>query len=93
MPLRPTICKRAAPPTAAHGLVGSRVQIPQRYTEVEDDGDGFCFGGRVVGIQGKLCVVKYDYTGDIERYSIALVRTWVSEIDDEVLQAFSRVAT
>ena len=28
-------------------LVGRRLAVPQRYTEVEDDGDGFCFGAVV----------------------------------------------
>ena len=86
---------RKAPPltAASRDLVGRRVSIPQRFTEVEDDGDGFCFGARVIGMQGKLCLVKYDYTGDIERYSVALVRTWISDIDDDVLEAFSRVTT
>ena len=69
------------------------MSIPQRFTEVPDDGDGFCFGGRVIGMEGKLCKVKFDYTGDIERYSVALARSWLSDIDDDVLEAFSRVTT
>lgn len=84
------ILKASHSSIAASTMIGRRVQIPQRYTEVEDDGDGFCFGGQVISIQRNLALVKFDYTGDLEHYSIPLVRTWLlSEIPDELLDALS----
>lgn len=56
-----------------------RVQVPQRYTEVPDDGDGFCFGGTVTHVDTNSCraYVRFDYTGEVEAYSQVLVRRWL----------------
>jgi hypothetical protein len=58
-------------------LTGRRVQVPQRYTDVEDDGDGFCFGGSVVHSDEHRVLIRFDYTGDVESWPLALARTWL----------------
>ena len=65
-------------------LVGRRVLVPQRYTEVEDDGDGFCFGAVVMQQTPGRAMLKFDYTGEVEAWSVALVRSWLADegVDD-----------
>ena len=75
---------------SGHSLIGRRVSVPQRYTEVEDDGDGFCFGGTIESEDERRAVVRFDYTGERETYLRTLVRGWLSEADStELLAAFS----
>ena len=62
-----------------HPLVGRRVAVPQRFTEVEDDGDGFCFGAIVVSADDRRAVIKFDYTGEREAWSLKLVREWLAD--------------
>ena len=77
---RATIQKRRhTSATKLHALVGRRVAVPQRYTEVADDGDGFCFGAIIVSADDKRAILKFDYVGDVEGYSIKLVREWLSD--------------
>ena len=63
----------------ASRLVGKRLAVPQRYTEVEDDGDGFCFGAKVLSANADRAWIKYDYTGECENWSIKLVRQWLRD--------------
>ena len=64
---------------ARHPLVGRRVAVPQRYTEVEDDGDGFTFGAIVVSADDKRALLKFDWTGERERWSLKLVHEWLAD--------------
>ena len=78
--LRSAIQKKSRAKTApAHPLVGRRCAVPQRYTEVEDDGDGFCFGAIIVSANEKRAVLKFDYTGEREAWSTQLVREWLAD--------------
>ena len=64
----------------AHPLVGRRVAVPQRFTEVEDDGDGFCFGAIVLSVvNAKRAILKFDYTCEREAFSLPLVRSWLCD--------------
>lgn len=63
----------------AHPLVGRRCSVPQRFTEVEDDGDGFCFGAIITRVVDGRALLKFDYTGDVEAYSMRLVREWLCD--------------
>ena len=62
-----------------HPLVGRRVSVPQRYTEVEDDGDGFCFGATIIAADDMRAFLKFDYTGEREAFSLKLVREWIND--------------
>ena len=58
-------------------LIGCRVRVPQCYTEVEDDGDGFTFGATIIsGNLHSVCII-YDYTFERECRPIWLVRKWL----------------
>ena len=58
-------------------LIGCRVRVPQCYTEVEDDGDGFTFGATIIsGNLHSVCII-YDYTLEREWRPIWLVRKWL----------------
>ena len=66
-------------------LVGRRLAVPQRYTEVEDDGDGFCFGAVVLSADAQRALIKFDYTGEREFWNLKLVKQWLrddSGVDD-----------
>ena len=71
--------RRGSGETLRHALVGRRVAVPQRFTEVEDDGDGFCFGAVIVAADDRRSVLKFDYTGEREAWSSALVRQWLAD--------------
>lgn len=64
---------------AQHPLVGRRVSVPQRFTEIEDNGDGFCFGAIIISADEKRAWVKFDYTGEREAWSLKLVREWLAD--------------
>ena len=72
-------------------LIGRRINVPQRFTEVEDDGDGFTFGAVITGISGGLSTIKFDYTGEIERWPLRLVRTWLSIDADPLCDLFDKL--
>ena len=67
-----------------HALVGRRVNVPQRFTEVPDDGDGFTFGAVILTVAETLATIRFDYTGEVERWPLGLVRQWL-DFDDEPL--------
>ena len=70
------------------------MQVPQRYTEVFDDGDGFCFAGRILAVHGKgLATVRFDYIGDTERYSLALVKQWLQPEFDDLSRSLLELST
>ena len=71
----------------ASALVGRRVLVPQRFTEVEDDGDGFCFGATIIHTGANRALVRFDYTGDIEGWSLTLVRQWLEPDTDPLCLA------
>ena len=73
---------------AAAQLVGRRVRVPQKYTEVEDDGDGFCFGATVIHAGANRALIRFDYTGDVEGWCLALVRQWLEADTDPLCLAF-----
>ena len=90
--IRKSISKSSSASLHDQAIVGRRVSIPQYYAGIEDDGDGFCFGGRVLSVEQKLAVIKYDYTADIERHSIHLVRRWlVADLEPDLIEALSRL--
>ena len=70
-----------------HPLVGRRVAVPQKYTEVEDDGDGFCFDAVVIAADTGRAFIKFKYTGEIEAWSLSLVKSWLSGAEDASLIA------
>lgn len=63
---------------ADDSIFGRRVSVPQRYTEVEDDGDGFCFGGVVISVdrRKRRASILFDYTGERQTWPLSLVRQW-----------------
>ena len=73
-------------------LAGRRVQVPQRYTDVEDDGDGFCFGGLVIHGDERRVLIKFDYTGDVESWPLSLARHWLEPDLDPLCLALSASA-
>ena len=80
MPIKSPIHKQRRNATiSTHPLVGRRVAVPQRFTEVEDDGDGFCFDAVIVSADERRAVLKFCYTGEREGYCVRLVRTWISD--------------
>ena len=83
--IQPTITKKRVTlnadgrNAASHRLIGRRVAVPQRFTEVEDDGDGFCFGAIIVAADERRAVLKFDYTGEREAWRLPLVRQWLAD--------------
>ena len=76
-----------------HALVGRRVSVPQRYTEVEDDGDGFTFGAVVLAVTGQgIVTIRFDYTGEVERWPIRLVKQWLDFDDSPLCELMERLA-
>ena len=79
--------KKRKQPERPHPLVGRRVAVPQRYTEVEDDGDGFCFNATITTADKQRAWLKFDYTGEREAWCLALVQEWL--IDTRGVDALS----
>lgn len=67
-----------------YNLIGRRVRVPQRYTEVEDDGDGFTFGATIISGNLHTVSIIYDYTLERERRPIWLVRKWLEPETDSI---------
>ena len=89
----PTIHKKQRNPKQ-HALIGRRVAVPQRFTDVEDDGDGFCFDATVVSADEHRAILKFDYTGEREAWNLKLVRSWLSDEGvEDLLGAFTAVHT
>ena len=87
---RAVIRKKSRVPHATDALVGRRVRVPQRFTEIEDDGDGFCFGGAIVESGERRTLIKFDYTGEVEGWSTHLVREWLeAPLDPLMIAAFA----
>ena len=82
---RATIHKRRRESACTAALIGRRVAVPQRYTEVEDDGDGFCFGAVIVAVDARRAMLKFDYTGEREAWRVELVREWLADAGVEDL--------
>ena len=59
--------------------------------DVEDDGDGFCFGAVITHNDGRLATVKYDYIGDIERWPLSLVRQWLEPDTTPLCEAMEQL--
>ena len=72
MPIKSPIHKQRRNATiSTHPLVGRRVAVPQRFTEVEDDGDGFCFDAIIVSADERRAVLKFCWMTQKETQSIA----------------------
>ena len=63
--------------------------MPQRYTEVEDDCDDFCFGGQIIACDIRRALVLFDYTGERESWPLPLVRRWLEQDTDPLCAALS----
>lgn len=68
-------------------LVGRRVQVPQRFTDVPDDGDGFTFGATIINGDAKRVTILYDYTGEVESWASALCKRWLEPDCDPLCRA------
>ena len=91
----------SAPPSGAIGkrrrghqthLLGRRVCVPQRFTDVEDDGDGFCFGATIIGGDAKRVLILYDYTGEQESWPSALASRWLEPDTDPIVIALEKAS-
>ena len=73
-------------------LIGRRVRVPQCYTEVEDDGDGFTFGATIIsGNLHSVCII-YDYTFERECRPIWLVRKWLEPETDSITSILDNIS-
>ena len=69
-------------------LLGRRVAVPQKYTDVDDDpDDGFTFGATVIGGGFRRVSIRYDYTGEEESWPVALVNRWLEPDTDPLTRA------
>ena len=85
--------RRAANIVSKHPLVGRCVAVPQRYAGVEDDGDGFCFNATIIEADTKRALIKYEYTGEKERWNLEMINKWLqpdhSALCDSLLSGMS----
>ena len=65
-------------------IIGRRVRVPQCYTEVEDDGDGFTFGATIISGNLNTVSIIYDYTLERECRPIWLVQKWLEPETDSI---------
>lgn len=73
-------------------IIGRRVRVPQCYTEVEDDGDGFTFGATIIsGNLHSVCII-YDYTFEREYRPIWLVRKWLEPETDSITSILDNIS-
>ena len=72
-------------------LINRRLQVPQRFTDVPDDGDGFTFGATVMHGDSKRVVIVYDYTGEQEQWPVSMVRQWLEPDTDPLCHALEAV--
>jgi len=73
-------------------LIGRRVCVPQCYTEVEDNGDGFTFGATIIsGNLHSVCII-YDYTFERECRPIWLVRKWLEPETDSITSILDNIS-
>ena len=50
-------------------------------------------GGVIAAVDKGMAVIKFDYCGDLERYALALVRTWLCFDDDPLCDQLSSLTT
>ncbi len=85
-----TLIKKQQLSTNYH-LIGRRVRVPQCYTEVEDNGDGFAFGATIIsGNLHSVCII-YDYTLERECRPISLVRKWLEPETDSITSILDNI--
>ena len=89
VPSRSAIRKRSP---AGCDLVGRRVQVPQRFTDVPDDGDGFCFGATIIVGDAKRVTLCYDYTGEVEQWPRDMANQWLEPDTDPLCNALERLS-
>lgn len=89
VPSRSAIRKRSP---AGCDLVGRRVQVPQRFTDVPDDGDGFCFGATIIVGDAKRVTIIYDYTGEVEQWPRNMAIQWLELDTDPLCNALERLS-
>lgn len=89
VPSRSAIRKRSP---AGCDLVGRRVQVPQRFTDVPDDGDGFCFGATIIVGDAKRVTLLYDYTGEVEQWPRDMANQWLEPDTDPLCNALERLS-
>jgi hypothetical protein len=87
--VKPKSVQSVRPPATSRGvqkllrssqqLVGRRVSVPQRFTDVEDDGDGFSFEATIIFVDddSKRALIKYRYTDEVESWRLQLVKSWL----------------
>lgn len=86
-----TLIKKQQLSTNYH-LIGRRVRVPQCYTEVEDNGDGFAFGATIIsGNLHSVCII-YDYTLERECRPIWLVRKWLEPETDSITSILDNIS-
>ena len=72
-------------------IIGRRVRVPQCYTEVEDDGDGFTFGATIISRNLNTVSIIYDYTLERECRPIWLVQKWLEPETDSITSILDNI--